>query len=168
MFVKAIVGSGEEKFTPITAVAARIEIFRILTKQSFFKNKTTGPADRFTSGKSPLRGIDIWSEEMADRLGVKKKIFPAKVNSWSGGISHYGYRERNIDIAEYCTEIHVIVPREYPRSFTGQRFKKCYHCNKDDHIKSGGCWTAKRAQLSGKPVMWHIIYPSGQVFRRGD
>jgi hypothetical protein len=36
-------------------------------------------------------------------------------------------------------------------------FKKCYHCNTVDHVKSGGCWTGHQAKKIGKKVHWHII-----------
>jgi len=34
------------------------------------------------SGHCPKGGVDIWAEEIADELGIKKEIYPAEVNRW--------------------------------------------------------------------------------------
>ena len=35
------------------------------------------------SGHCPKGGVDIWAEEIADELGIKKEIYPAEVNQWN-------------------------------------------------------------------------------------
>jgi hypothetical protein len=45
------------------------------------------------------------------------------------------------------------VVAEYPPEYVGMKFDYCYHCHTSDHIKSGGCWTAHKAEK----VEWHII-----------
>ena len=86
------------------------------------------------SGLCPKGGVDIWSEEIADELGIKKEIYPAEVNQWNDkviidaksydehiitGAFHViarskrlkGYRSRNIQIAEACDVLYCIVPK---------------------------------------------------------
>ena len=81
------------------------------------------------SGHCPKGGVDIWAEEIADELGIKKEIYPAEVNQWNdrycyeSGHTHMGetvvdytrkmkgYRSRNIQIAEACDVLYCIVPK---------------------------------------------------------
>jgi hypothetical protein len=104
------------------------------------------------SGHSPVGGIDIWAEEEALALGVALDLKVPTTHSWDppGG---YGYKARNLDIARSSDVVHVIVVDEYPDSYRGRRFPLCYHCGTSDHIKSGGCWTGKKATRAE----WHII-----------
>jgi hypothetical protein len=156
-----IVGHEGAKFTPETRLAACKVIAELLT-----------PTDAVcVSGRCPLGGIDVWAEVCADRWGREKLIYPPANKSWSGG-----YKPRNIQIAEASDVVHVILVAEYPATYTGMRFDLCYHCAKDearalgrDHIKSGGCWTARYAQRLGKPAHWHIIPtpPLPSPVRRG-
>lgn len=138
----AIVGSGDDKFNEIGAINARNIIKKLLSRDKA----------ELVSGHSHLGGIDIWAEEYADIIGIRKYIFPPKKLQWSTG-----YRIRNIQIVKACDEIHVIVPESYPANYVGMRFDECYHCGTTKHIKSGGCWTAKIAKLAKKPATWHII-----------
>lgn len=133
-----IVGHEAAKFTPETEQRAR-EIIRSLIC----------PLDTVVSGHCHLGGIDIWAEEEADVIGAEKLIFPPKTLSWEGG-----YKPRNILIAQNSDIVHCIVVRELPPSYKGMRFDHCYHCNTSDHVKSGGCWTAKRCKSGG---VWHVI-----------
>lgn len=138
-----IVGSEGKKFTPETEHAAKQLIRKLLTEP-----EVTG----LTSGHCHLGGIDIWAEEIAKELKLILYIFPPKNLNWSTG-----YKPRNIQIAETCNEIHNITVKKLPPNFQGMKFDKCYHCNTDQHTKSGGCWTAKYAQKLGKPAYWHVI-----------
>ena len=128
------------------------------TKETEAKAKTIilGLAKRGTvvSGHCPLGGIDIWAEEISNKLGQSPIIFPPKRQVWTGG-----YKDRNIQIAEKSDEVHNIVIKKYPEGYNGMRFDYCYHCkNKTEtHIKSGGCWTALYARKLGKVAVWHII-----------
>ena len=145
-----IVGHGAEKFTENTEAQARYEIEKILRAAA---------ADSFTtptvvSGHSPLGGIDIWAEEVGADLGCDLDIKTPRQNRWD---AEYGYKARNLDIADSSDVIYVIVVKEYPPNYKGMRFKSCYHCHKTDHIKSGGCWTAIQAQKLGKPAYWIIL-----------
>jgi hypothetical protein len=105
------------------------------------------------SGHSPVGGIDIWAEQGAVGLGMETDIKAPRQQSWGG---EYGYRARNLDIAA-SDIVHVIVADVLPEDYTGRRFKLCYHCKTDDHVKSGGCWTGKKALAAGNLAEWHII-----------
>lgn len=142
----AIVGSGADKFTPETEREAKA-IIRFLLKY---------PGAVLVSGHSPLGGIDIWAEEIAKELGRRAHIFEPLVQQWNPSDS-IGYKARNLAIAQDCDEIHVIIPATYPETYTDRRFKLCYHCKTSDHIKSGGCWTAKQAEKLGKKAVWHVV-----------
>ena len=137
-----IVGHEAKKFTPKTEAMAR-ELIRELLK---------APGSRLVSGHCHLGGIDIWAEEIAVELGVAKLIFPPVEYSWEKG-----YKPRNILIAEHADVLHNIVVAAYPEDYDGMRFDYCYHCKTNEHIKSGGCWTAKQAQKLGRPAYWHVI-----------
>lgn len=115
----AIVGSEEKKWTPEQKKRA-VELIREIL--SAYGNPV------LVSGGCHRGGVDIWAEEAADDLGIKKIIFPATKHRWSGA---GGYRERNIKIAETCDVLYDIEPK-------GKR--------------SGGTWTLEYAEKLGKPV----------------
>jgi len=142
-----IIGSGADKFTPETIIQAFSLIQTILTSQ---KNVT------LVSGHSPVGGIDIWSEHIAVSLGLKTRIFAPRTFAWDPP-SGYGFKARNLDIARWSDIVHVIIPKDYPISYTSTRFKRCYHCDSTSHIKSGACWTAHRAIEFGNKAVWHVI-----------
>lgn len=172
-----IVGHEKLKFTPKGEAAARAVIRHILSPE-YASDRT--PV--LVSGHSPLGGIDIWAEEEAEALGLKKLIYAPANFSWDGG-----YKARNIKIATHSDIVHVIVVTSYPATYTGMRFDICYHCakaalhqeiqsntpalfdflppmgrntvtpNATNHIKSGGCWTAWHGYKLGKQARWHLI-----------
>lgn len=137
-----IVGSEAAKFTEATENCAKALIVELLTRPG-----VTG----YSSGHCHLGGIDIWTEEIGDALELTSLIYPPKSRYWEW------YKVRNIQIAKASTEVHCITLRELPSSYHGMKFKLCYHCGTDSHVKSGGCWTAKYAQRIGKPAYWHVI-----------
>jgi hypothetical protein len=132
-----IVGHEAKKFTVETEKKSR-EVIRSLLS----------PGDILVSGGCHLGGIDIWAEEEADKLGLEKEIYLPATRRWEGG-----FKQRNLQIANASDVVHCIVIAEYPESYKGMRFDYCYHCKNNDHIKSGGCWTAIRA----KEGIWHVI-----------
>ena len=145
-----IVGNGSDKFTPQGERLARSVIRDILVG-----------ADVMISGHSPVGGIDIWAEEEAEALGVPLDLKVPEINQWDppGG---YGYKARNLDIANDSDIVHVILADRYPEEYAGRRFAFCYHhqlgeghptVTPDNHVKSGGCWTGKKAQNA----IWHIV-----------
>lgn len=145
-----IVGHGADKFTEESENHAKQIISRIILQD--FKDSKETPV--IVSGHSPVGGIDIWAETLAADLGCILDIKTPRQNRWD---AEYGYKARNLDIADSSDVIYVIVVKEYPPNYKGMRFKSCYHCHKTDHIKSGGCWTAIQAQKLGKPAYWIIL-----------
>jgi hypothetical protein len=145
-----IVGHGKNKFTKHAEQTAKNTIRNILLAHS---------SPTLISGHSPVGGIDIWAEEIAIELGIKMDIKTPRQKSWEG---EYGYKARNLDIAQSSDEIHVILVDEYPKNYKGIRFTICYHCAKHpgkvkSHVKSGGCWTGWKAYDLGKDLTFHII-----------
>lgn len=140
--IVGIVGSEAAKFTPETEVRAKTIIRMILSD-----SEVSG----VSSGRCHLGGIDIWAEEIGQELNKNLVIFPPATLSWPG------YKARNIQIAEESDIIYCITVKQLPPDFKGMRFAYCYHCKSNDHIKSGGCWTAKYAQKIGKTATWVVI-----------
>lgn len=140
-----IVGNGTDKFTEGGRRRAIELIETLLT-----------PEDTMVSGHSPVGGIDIWAEEVAEAIGASMDLMIPEVNQWNppGG---YGYKARNLDIAQTSDVTHVILADRYPDDYQGMRFNLCYHCRTNDHVKSGGCWTGKQALRAGKEAIWHIV-----------
>ena len=138
-----IVGHEGAKFTPAKEAEARALIRYIIQDSG---------ADVVISGKCPLGGIDIWAVEEASKMSVMILEYPPEVDAWDppGAI---GFKARNMQIADASDVVHCIVVKEYPETYTGRRFTYCYHCKSDDHIKSGGCWTALRC----KEARWHKL-----------
>lgn len=140
-----IVGHEGAKFTKAGEQEARRIIREILAPKSVV----------LVSGHCHLGGIDMWAEEEAKKLGRfdAHYIFPPATKSWESG-----YKPRNIRIAKVSDEVHVIVANEFPPTYTGKRFPFCYHCLTEEHIKSGGCWTAKYAEKTyGTSGIWHVV-----------
>lgn len=133
-----IVGHAADKFTPRTEKLARAVIRELLSP----------PRSVLVSGGCHLGGVDIWAEEVARELGREVIIFKPRSRNWSTG-----YKPRNLLIARTSDIVHVIVVREYPVRYRGLRFSSCYHCHVTTHVKSGGCWTARRA----KRAKWHEV-----------
>jgi len=127
-----IVGHEAAKFTPETEAAAKKIIRDLLTPEDAV----------LVSGGCHLGGIDIWAEEIADELGREKVIFRPEALRWG---APGGYRERNEAIARTSDVVYCIVVKKLPEDFRGRRHTVCYHCGTTTHVKSGGCWTAKKA-----------------------
>jgi hypothetical protein len=139
-----IVGSEGAKFTPQTQVKAKALIYRLLCRPGI---------THVVSGGCHLGGIDIWAEEIGEALFLDKIIHRPKNLQWSTG-----YAPRNLLIAEDSDEVHCITLAELPAHYDGMKFKLCYHCKTDTHVKSGGCWTMHKAIKMGKPGKLHVIH----------
>lgn len=135
-----IVGHEAAKFTRATEAQARAIIRAIVLDG----------ATLVVSGESPLGGIDAWAREEAQALGVPFLAYPPQTRQWDGP---GGFKERNLQIATESDIVHCIVVAALPPGYSGRRFLYCYHCRRDDHVKSGGCWTAFRCQRRE----WHVI-----------
>jgi len=145
----AIVGHAADKFTDETEEEARRVIRLILS----------GERVRLVSGGCHMGGVDIFAEEEADEMGLEKSIFRPEALTWGTHNGKRGFRDRNLMIAERCSEAHCVVVKELPPGYRGMKFNHCYHCFdvRPKHIKSGGCWTVVRAGRQDKPTFWHII-----------
>lgn len=147
----AIIGHAADKFTPAARYSAKLLIMRLLRV----------PGVVLVSGRCPLGGVDVWAEQCAG-LGlvrVPTLIYPPTTRSWATG-----YKPRNLQIARAADVVHVLVVRTLPPGYQGMRHRTCYHCARvgfagvgQDHVKSGACWTARKAIAMGKPALWHII-----------
>jgi len=134
--ILGIVGSEGGKFTPITEMRAR----GIIAAQIENYN-----ASKVVSGACHLGGIDVWTIQEARGVGCETEEFPPAFRSWQG------YKRRNIQIAECADVVICITVESLPPGFKKGGWEEyCYHCKptrpEDQHIKSGGCWTAKYAR----------------------
>jgi hypothetical protein len=145
-----IVGHGSDKFT-IESKQKAIDLITHIVEES---QHETQENPIIISGHSPVGGIDIWAEDVAQAYNLKTEIKVPLQNMWDAA---YGYKQRNLDIARCSDVVHVILVDVLPPKYKGMRFNSCYHCNTNSHIKSGGCWTGLQAKKLGKPVHWHII-----------
>ena len=103
---------------------------------------------RLISGGCPKGGVDIWAEVVAITLGYPRTIFRPGVNQWEDGYDDgslydesgkllsydphmlWGYKSRNIKIAEFCDILYCFDPK--------------------DRDWSGGVWTYNKALELGK------------------
>lgn len=138
-----IVGSEKAKFTEKGRTRARRLIRSLVSEPG---------VEMVISGACHLGGIDKWAVEIGKKSGVRVKEFKPAVQSWQEG-----YKARNLQIAEASDIVHCITVDRLPADYSGMRFALCYHCRKTDHVKSGGCWTMKKARELGKKGILHII-----------
>jgi hypothetical protein len=134
--VLGIVGSEGAKFTKESEslVSQLIETLILQTQPSLV-----------VSGACHLGGVDQWAVEIAKANGIQTQEFPPLHRSWGG------YKARNIQIAEAADEVVCFTVEDLPPGFPEGGWERyCYHCKTDEHIKSGGCWTAKYARNLGK------------------
>lgn len=141
------VGNGADKFTRYGRKRAISTILQIMELE-----KPT----MMVSGHSPVGGIDIWAESCAKLLGIPLDLKIPVVEQWNPP-GQYGYKARNLDIAADSNKLYVILADSYPPGYSGMKFDLCYHCNRTDHVKSGGCWTGIQAKKLGKVVQWIVI-----------
>ncbi len=83
------------------------------------------------SGGCPNGGVDIWSEEYANKHSIPILVFKPVVFNWVDG-----YKKRNIQIAEHCDTLLVFSPTVNNKL-----------------VWNGGEWTADYAEKSGKKVL---------------
>lgn len=133
--VLGIVGAEAKKFLPDWELWARRRILESLKRYKPYL---------VVSGDCPLGGIDKWAIEEAKKVGIDTREFPPEHNSWEF------FKARNVQIAEISDVVLCIAVRRYHHRYKGRRFKICYHCKTDDHVKSGGCWTMHYARRLGK------------------
>lgn len=83
------------------------------------------------------KGVDSIAIEVGNGLGYSTTVFFPTIKNWDG------FRERNIKVAKHCDELFcVTIPT---------RKQKCYHHpHEEDHEKTAGCWTLRKAKELGK------------------
>lgn len=140
--IVGIVGSEEAKFTDVGKIRAIAVIEKLIERPE---------VEEVVSGQCHLGGIDIWAIQIAFAHGKKITEFPPRRQSWEF------YRRRNLLIAERSHEVHCITVNVLPIHFMGMTFPLCYHCGTRDHVKSGGCWTMKKAIEMGKVGELHVV-----------
>src|SRR5262245_17453151 len=124
-----IVGAEAAKFTAAGEEQARAIILRLLVHPD---------VTLMVSGGCHLGGADIFAEDEAELLGIPTRIHKPKRLSWDDG-----YKARNMLIAEDADIVHNIIVDVLPTDYVGMTFKKCYHCNSTEHVKSGRWLTAQ-------------------------
>jgi len=146
------VGHGEEKFTEVTSKAAKDFINSILDLYD---------SPVVVSGHSPMGGVDIYSEDIADERECEKIIHAPRLHVWKG--QGYGFKDRNEDIGRDSEILYNLVVKDYPPNFKGTKIGYDYHCGDrvPKHVKSGGCWTAWFAHKLKKDVIWVIFNEDG-------
>lgn len=143
-----IVGSERKKFTEKGRAKARRLIRSILSEPG---------VEMVVSGGCHLGGIDKWAVEIGKEMGLTVREFLPATHSWASG-----YKPRNLLIAKHSDVVHCITVDHLPKDFSGMRFDLCYHCGKKDHVKSGGCWTMRRAREMGKKGILHVVRNGGE------
>jgi len=115
-----IVGAGEKEWTDEQKFLVKEKIRKIIGEH--LKDGIT-----LVSGHCHSGGVDIWAEEVADELGIKKEIYPAQVKRWSNIGCFKGYHSRNIQIAENCDVLYDIEPKSKRSggTWTLEYLKKC-------------------------------------------
>ncbi len=79
-------------------------------------------------------GIDNIVHTICEKLKRKITVIYSVINEW-GNENNGGFKHRNIRIAKMCDKIISIA---LPLSK-----ESCYHCNRDDHEKTAGCYTGR-------------------------
>lgn len=149
MYKIGIVGHAEDKFSEEGKKRALVYISCLIGDYKLAHEDLV-----VVSGNCPIGGVDKWAEDCAKIWNVPTDIKSPKEHSWNGD---YGFKARNLDIAKDSDIVYVILSSSFPKEYNKKRFTYCYHCKTDNHIKSGGCWTAHQAIRLGKKAEWVII-----------
>jgi hypothetical protein len=137
----AIVGAGQNKFTPELESLARHGIRNIL-----FRFKGDFPDLVVKSGESPAGGVDHWAHQLADLLHVPFKPEAPDILQWESYNGRRGYKERNEALARSDYML-VMLVKDYPPNYAGEKAlgptgkPYCFHCGTTTHVRSGACWS---------------------------
>jgi len=90
-------------------------------------------------------GVDQIVLDVAKSLGLRIKEYLPNRRSWEF------FKKRNIVIATECDKLYCIT--------TKVKTEKCYHHFRkpQDHEKTAGCWTLKKAKELGKYTKLFVI-----------
>lgn len=127
-----IVGAEASKFTAKGAESAKIAIRKLLDHA----DSCSGAGLIVISGECPKGGVDIWAKDIALEMLYGYEGYTPAQNNWDG------YKTRNLKIVDRSDDLYVITPRVLPNGAKHY----CYHCRTDEHVRNGGCWTAKQFQ----------------------
>ncbi len=86
--------------------------------------------DEYITGDA--KGIDSIVRDIGKYRNVT--VVKAKNKHW---IPH-GFKERNEKIAQQADIVYSIATKKI-------KDKRCYHCDEQDHDRTGGCWTKRYA-----------------------
>jgi len=78
------------------------------------------------------QGIDRLVSQLDSDCNVT--VIKAKYNQWIPA----GYKERNMKIAQLADYIYTIATKKI-------HDRRCYHCDEQNHDRTGGCWTRRYA-----------------------
>ena len=159
-----IIGHGQDKFTPVLTVMAQ-DIIKTLVE----KHK----GDIILSGNSPCGGVDLWAMQEGLKHGRYDDAchYAPNHSHWDCGKPDcFGFKARNIKLAEMADFMYIIVVDQLPPNYRGRVYPRCYHCHKTrpHHIKSGACWTGWKAVAIGKKVVKWLILPNGWADGEGN
>lgn len=94
------------------------------------------------------KGVDTIALEIANKMGFRIKEYLPNGRSWDF------FKKRNMNIVNDCDRLYCIT--------TPVHFIKCFHHSKpQDHEKTAGCWTMKKAKELGKFTKLFVV---GRVY----
>jgi len=103
---------------------ARMQIALIINGLEKHDEVITGDAE----------GVDELVRSFASDVNCMT-VVKALSHSWSG---HHGFKERNIKIGQMSDFIYSIATKQI-------HDRRCYHCDEQNHDRTGGCWTKRNA-----------------------
>jgi len=187
----AIVGAEEDKWKLEQKEQAKNIVETLLAKHAFRETIKELPYSStsmeidwskivLVSGGCPEGGVDIWAEEIADKLGISKEIYKPEVNQWDDEVHKIPFNKdevekHNIDISGLKFDGYYYYQVYKRKGYKSRNIQiaeacdvlycivphvplaKCKHCGEKGHPSNGGCWTMKYAKKLGKEVYRVII-----------
>ena len=120
------------------------------SKRSFINNRFDDVLNRIANIIKEEVPFEVISggadgvDTIVKRAHPKTREIKPAVFQWLDMGNAYGYRSRNMMIAEQCDKLYNVVMKD--------EMSSCYHCDKMGHKVSGGCWTMNYAKSIGKEV----------------
>ncbi len=91
------------------------------------------PHDEIITGDA--LGVDELVRSFASEVNCMT-VVNAKDKQWEG---NNGYKHRNMEIARLADLVYSIATKKI-------KDKRCYHCDEQNHDRTGGCWTRRFAK----------------------
>ena len=166
---------GAEEWNEEQQRKVRIEIENAFNTHAEKKVAKDALADLVHSNLTLVSAHDAvgkMAEEIADELGIKKRIFRAEVDQWEDKLMNTnsripqlnifgkrGYESTYLLTAEACDVLYCFVPKREVPFIHGDSFKGagwfCDHCVEKGHPTNNGCFALKKAKQLGKET--HLI-----------